>query len=403
MHNSFSDMKLESSEQNVFNEYWILNYIGIVICIILASYSPLIAFYAGTIFLLVCSQYLDRKAVKWIGYVCAYAGSVMAASRKTFADSDDFSHYYDAYLSILKDGWQVVFEPYGTEIGLPAYYFVLSKLGIESQIYPLFAVALLGSGLFVFWLEKYGAFNFPPDRFGTVMASSLIFYGFMQASLISRQMMSLSIVLIAVSSAGWRSIIWLFTAILFHQSSLLIFILFKYAKKLTWLTATLVICSGIIFMLFFNKITEVAVASNVDFIRVVSKFAYYTTSEESFTGPDLSGLKFVSLTCLAGFLAYKFMPKGWGLLILIVVVLYILLLPFPLISLRTFLIFVAVLAGYIAAFMAFRIGWPMFSWLTTAYAFYTILKQFHVEEGYPFQLWDKFDWIGNYPLYYFLN
>lgn len=400
-----SDMakKQGEDEKIISNEVLFPGAVAILTGLIFALFSPLFSFYTSILFLLIFSQYLDRNTVKWTGYICAYSGSVMDASRKTFEASDDFAHYYNAYIHILNNGWQVIADPYGTEIGLPVIYYALSRLGIENQVYPLFAVAMLGSGLLVFWLDKYGSTNFPSARYGTMMALTLMFYGFLQATLLTRQMLSLSIVLIAISAVGWRSLAWLFGALLFHQSALLIYLMFKYAHRLKWFTVVLVLGLGIAFMLLFNRLVEIAVASDIDFIRVVSKFAYYTISEESFTSADLSGLKFVALACGAALLAARFMPQGWGLLILVVTILYILFLPYPLISLRTFLIFVAVLAGYFATFMGNRIGWSEISWLGAFYALYTLVKQFDVADNYPFPLWDKFDSIGYYPFYYFLN
>lgn len=391
-------IKIIGVEQEVFVKLYLPIFVSL-----LSLFSPLVAFYFGLLFLLVFSQYINRKTVKWIGYVCAYSGSVMAASRKTFELSDDFTHYYAAYLDIVNNGWAAVSYPYGTEIGLPVFYFILSGLGITNPVFPLFAVAMLSSALFVLWLDKYGSSYFPSARYGTVMAISLLFYSFVSATLITRQMVSLSFLLFAISTIGRRSFVWLFCALLLHQASLLMYIMFKYAKKLSWFSVILALGLGVAFMLFFNRLVAIAVASNIDFIRVVSKFTYYTMTEESFTDADLSGLKFVTISCAAAFLSAKYMPKGWGLLILLVSVLYVLFLPYPLVSLRTFLIFVQILAGYIASFMAFRIGWPIVSWLASAYALYTIVKQFNVAGDYPFALWDKFYGIGYYPFYYFLN
>ena len=403
MHNSDTLIKLDVGKQKLFNKVWLARKFVISTNLILALFSPLVSFYMGILFLLACSQYVDRKTVKWIGYVCAYSGSIMAASRKTLESSDDFTHYYAAYLHILNDGWSAIFDSYGTEIGLPIYYFALSRLGITNQIFPLFAVAMLSSAIFVKWLDKYGSSYFPSSRYGTMMAISLLFYNFFMATEATRQTMSLSFLLIAISVAGLRSLVWLFCALLLHQSSLLMFIMFKYAKRMNWFSVILVLCLGIVFMLFFNQVVEIAVTSDIDFIRVASKLSYYTTSNETYTDADMSGLKFISISCFVALLSAKYMPQGWGLLVLLVGVLYVLFLPYPLVSLRTFLIFVAILAGYIASFMAFRIGWTQISWLAFIYALYTILKQFNVADNYPFTLWDKFDWIGHYPFYYFLK
>lgn len=376
---------------------------SISISVFIALFSPLISFYLCIFFLLAFTQHLERRTVSWIGYICAYSGSVMIASRKTFEPSDDYSHYFNAYLSIMDGGWQAIGDPYGTEIGLPIYYWVLSWLEISNQVFPLFAVAMLSSALFVFWLDRYGSLSFPSRKYGTMMAVSLLFYGFLLASLVSRQMMSFSFILFAISTVGWRSFAWLIGALLFHQSSILVFMLFKYAKRLNWYWAIFVLGLGVLFLLAFSQVVELAMASDLDFIRVVSKFAYYAVSDESYTDADLSGLKFVVLCLIAALLSAKHMPEGWALMILLVTILYVLFLPYALISLRTFLFFVAVFAGYIATFLAYRVGWSAISWGSAAYAIYTLVKQARLEEDYPFLLWDKFDWVGIFPFYYFAS
>jgi len=396
-------IKQGDDEKIISNEVLFPGAVAILTGIILAQCSPLISFYLGILFLLVCSQYLDRRTVKWTGYICAYSGSVMAASRKTFEASDDFSHYYAAYLELVNTGWGPSSSTYGSEIGLPVFYYLISGLGITNQVFPLFAVAMLSSALFVFWLDKYGSLCFPSVRFGTVMAVSLLFYSFFLTTTLTRQMMSLSIVLIAISTVGWRSLASLLVAILFHQSALIPFLLFKYAHGLKWRSVIMVLGAGATFMLLFNQLVQIAVTSDIDFLLIGSKFAYYTFSEESYTSADLSGLKFIGIACIAAFLSARFMPQGWGTLILLVAVLYILFLPYPLVSLRTFLIFVVVLTGYIASFMGFRVGWLATSWFAVVYAGYSLVKQFNFAADNPFALWDKFDWVGFYPFYYFFS
>jgi hypothetical protein len=190
----------------------------VVNIVITAMFSPLISFYECILLLLVFSRYIDRATVNWLGYICAYSGSVMLASRKTFEPSDDFSHYYATYLHIMKYGWSGVFDKYGSEIGLPIYYFMLSGFHFTNQVFPLFAVSMLSSALFVLWLDKFGSLYFPIKRYGIVMSISLLFYSFLSSSLIMRQMLSLSCILFAIFAVGWRSFVWLVFAILFHQS-----------------------------------------------------------------------------------------------------------------------------------------------------------------------------------------
>jgi hypothetical protein len=368
-----------------------------------ALFSPMVAFYLCIYFLLIFTKKMPRGASNQIGYICAYSGSVMIASRRTFEPSDDFSHYYDAYLNILDRGWQAITIPYGTEIGLPFYYWVLSWTGISHSLFPMFAVVFLCSALYVYWLDKFGSLNFPPERYATMLAISLLFYGFLSASLISRQMISLSIILFAISTYGIRSLFLLVLAMLFHQASIFIYILFKYAERLSLVWIFFIISLGILFLIFFSQITEFAIASEVDFFRITSKFSYYLTSEESFVQSDISGLKFVLLSLISSIFASRYMPAGWAKIIFIVTILYILFLPFALVSLRTFLFFVAVFSGYIVTFLAFRIGWNILTLGAVLYSVYIILKPLSLDRDYPFLLWDKFEWMGALPMYYFLH
>ncbi len=397
-------ISLEKSK-NFNKAYFLTRQIPIFTSVItFALYSPLISFYMGIFFLLACSRYIERKRVKWIGYVCAYSGSVMIASRNTFGKSDDFNHYYKSYINILNDGWSAVFDTlYGTELGLPIYYFVLSGFGITNQVFPLFAVSMLSSALFVLWLDMFGSSYFPSGRYGTMMAISLLFYSFLSATQTTRQMISLSFLLFAISTVGWRSLVWLVCALLFHQTSIVMYLMFKSVKRFGWISLIFVLGFGLGFMFFFNRVMAISLLTDSNAIRVASKFAYYTFNDASNTNADMSGLKFVSICCVAALLSAKYMPERWGLLILCVGILYVLFLPHPLLSLRTFMIFVAVLAGYITSFLAFRVGWSVISWLAVVYSIYTLVKQFSLGESYAFQLWEKFDWIGYIPFYYFID
>lgn len=378
--------------------------VAAVLCLILISFfSPLIAFYASVFLLLAFSLSLSRKAVSWVGYVCAYSGSVIVSSRATFGASDDFSSYYDAYLLIFNGDFSAGSNLFGAELGLPIYYYLLSCFGKSNQIFVLFAVALLSSSLFVLWLDKFGSLIFPPARYGTLMAISLLFFNFASATQVTRQMISLPFVLFAISVTGWRTIVWLIFAGLFHQSTLLIFLLFKMVERLGWYMAAMAIIFGIFFSLFFNQIIEIALSFDSNLISLFSKFAFYQDNYDQNMQVNLSGLKFVAIGCIAALLSAKFMPRGWGELILSVGVIYILLLPFPLVPFRTFLIFVAVISGYIASFLAFRVGWSVVSWGAAIYAIYLALKQLSMSHSDTFYLWDKFDWFGYFPMYYFLK
>lgn len=374
-----------------------------VIVFTLSTFSPLLAFWTGVIILLTSSSVIDRKTVRMIGYLCAYAGSVTVASRMTFLPSDDFINYYQTYLDLLYDGLEGEFGTFGTEVGLPIYYFLISRLQIENQIFPLFAVTMLGSSLFVLWIDTYGSKVFPTERYGTLMAISLIFYSFVSVTQLTRQMISLSFLLFAISAVGWRSAVFLGCSILFHQSSLLMYLIFKMANRFSWQAAMLALVAGILFFSYFNQLLNLALDSGVDLIRIESKFSYYADSGETFTAADLSGLKFVALCAISALISAKHMPAGWAAMILYVGVLYILFLPFQLLSLRTFLPFVAVLVGYFLTFMGFRIGWLPISWLGLIYGAYIFFKQFNMDPDYPFELWVKFNWIGTTPFYYFFS
>jgi hypothetical protein len=179
--------------------------------------------------------------------------------------------------------------------------------------------------------------------------------------------------------------------------------MFKFANRLNWFYSILAVGFGFLFVTNFNQISDIALSSDSEYDRLGTKFTYYTYSFSSNTDSDFSGLKFIGLNCIAALFSAKYMPKGWGWLMLCVGILYILFLPYPLMSLRTFLIFSAVLAGYISTFLAFRFGWMEVSWLAVAYSIYTLVKQFRLDEDYPFQLWKKFDWVGGVPFYYFID
>jgi hypothetical protein len=371
---------------------------------LVAAFSPILAFYLGIAVLLAASQILDRRTVRWIGYICAYSASVSAASRLTFDISDDFTRYYQNYLDILSNGWSAV-GAYGNEVGLPLIYAVLAQTGLRSPLLPLFAVTMISLTVFVVWVDKFGSLPFEPEWFGSVMAMSLLFVDFVTSTQLTRQFLSSVFVLYAISVTGWRSLAWLLIATLFHQTAVPIYILVRLVLRFRWRVVAALCALCVLLLIYFQALLTLGLGFDLSVLQAGAKILFYVGAYEDIVqgvGINIVEIRFVALNCLAALLARRQMPKGWPELMFCVAILYVMFLPFPMVSYRLFLLFGAVLTGYIFSFVSFRIGWAPVTAVGFAFVGWKVASQVMSRNTTAFALWDKFDMVGRFPFYYVL-
>jgi hypothetical protein len=371
---------------------------------LVAAFSPIVAFYLGIATLLAGSTLLDRRSVRWIGFICAYSASVSAASRMTFDQSDDFTRYYQGYLEILSNGWSAI-GVYGSEVGLPFVYEVLALTGMRSPLVPLFAVTMISVTVFVIWVDKFGSLHFDAERFGSVMAMSLLFIDFVMSTQLTRQFLSSVFLLYAISVTGWRSMAWLLVATLFHQTAVPIYLLVRLVLHFRWRMVYALFALGVLLLIYFETLLRYGLGFDLSVLEVGAKLLFYVGAYDDIVqgvGINVAEIRFVALNCFAALLARKHMPKGWPELMFCVAILYVLFLPFPMVSYRLFLLFGTILTGYILSFVTFRTGWAPITAVASVFICWKLAGQVLSRNTGVFALWDKYDMIGYFPFYYVL-
>jgi hypothetical protein len=367
---------------------------------LVSAFAPMLAFYGGVLFLLLCSTRLNRRTVRWISLICAFGISVSMASRKTFGEADDFTNYYKVYLDVLATGSKAL-GVFGNEVGLPLFYRILAVPGIRNPVLPLFAVAMLSSVLLVIWLDRHGSRLFPPERYGSVVAVTLLFCGFLMSTQVTRQFLSSCFLLFAISNPRGRGLMWLLVATLFHQTALPLFVLIKVAVRYRWRFLIATAIFTLVILVYFQAIVRLGLSVNLNAFAVGAKLLYYAgyyadTGTQS-ASAALTELRVVTMICVAAALCSKYMPRGWGPLILGVGVLY-----FPMMSFRLFLLFGVVITGYLISFLSYRVGWAPLTSVAVALALWRFSGSFSGRDQSVFALWDKFDFAGFFPFYYVL-
>lgn len=382
--------------------------IGIAITvglILISAFSPIMAYVASIMVLFMFSKILERWQLRWVGFISCFSGSVVAASRKVFVvDSDDFIRYYDAYLEILREGLGAL-DIFNYEIGLFILYYFISKFGVIDHVLLLFAAAFLPSIVFVYWVDKIGSKYFQEDRFGSVLAISMVFFNFFLATQLTRQFISSCFLLLAIFSLSY-SYRWLVVATAFHFSAIPMYVVSKLILRFNWVGLLFAVAIAMVSVLNFEQIMQwvFVLSSSFDVsMLVANKFIYYTENNIGFTDADLGVLKlFLGVWCIS-LLSFRAFPKNWFRLVSFFFVCYIVLLPIPLASLRVTLLVHGVLAGYLVAFFAYIVGWRFVESLGLTLLFYRIAKMMLFESGSPFGLWDGFETVNYIPFYYFVK
>ncbi|ETD26005.1 hypothetical protein HMPREF2087_01843 [Helicobacter canis NCTC 12740] len=110
--------------------------IGVYICCLcflcVIPFSALAAFLLSCIFFFFGHRFLDSFARYLSGLCLVLSACVVYGSRAYFlVDSDDFIRYYAGYVHLLEQDsvfawWQWAFRLFGFELGLPAYYGILT-------------------------------------------------------------------------------------------------------------------------------------------------------------------------------------------------------------------------------------------------------------------------------------
>ena len=232
----------------------------------------------------------------------------------------------------------------------------------------------------------------------------MLFFGFVMSTQISRQFISSCLLLFAITVTGWRGYVWLLGAVIFHMTALPLYIVIRLILKYGWpVVLPIIIVTYLIVFNFQDLIQLALLATDAEDRSVGTKIVHYAETDEGMTSADLMQLRFMFMSCIVSLVSWKYLPKNWLQLIVCSTILYVILLPIPLLSLRVFVLFNSILTGYIFSFLSYRVGWTFISWCGGAYVLLKINNQLVVDPENLMTLWDKFDAIGFFPFYYLLK
>lgn len=153
---------------------------------------------------------------------------------------------------------EVFYEPFGIEFGWGLIYWILNKIGIEiNGVSVSYYNSIICIMLFITWFEKYGLKDIDKKYHGLVSASTLIFLSFFTITFLQRQAISVAILLFAISNQNNRKFyFFLLISSLFHITSLIVGILYKYISKINFTPRRIfyfMVCI-LIFRLFFRQV-----------------------------------------------------------------------------------------------------------------------------------------------------
>lgn len=153
---------------------------------------------------------------------------------------------------------EIFYEPFGIEFGWGLVYWILNKIGIDIHgVNVSYCNSIICILLFITWFEKYGLKEIDKKYHGLASASTLIFLSFFTITFLQRQAISVALLLFAISNQNNRKFyFFLIISSLFHITSLIIGILYKYISKINFTPKKIFyfMIGVLIFRLFFRQV-----------------------------------------------------------------------------------------------------------------------------------------------------
>lgn len=316
--------------------------------------SPMAALALSAFLLINLPSRTPRTARLILGLVVAAAMALLAGNRPVDSDaSNDIDGYYEAYLSIA--GGESAFDTQfgaGLETGLPLLMSLFSALLPPLSMNGLmFCFSLAASLLMLCWVEM-GASKRTQRQNLALLGICLIMLNLYFATQLSRQFLSLLVLLYAfTASTRLRQIVWVLIAASFHLTALPFFgaCLLARRGRAGWLVIAVVV---LVFRTYFA-----AVLTTLDVLpdALIQKLLYYADDLNPDGASDLASLRMVGLLAaisLVVLASTRFRPadaaKPWLGVPWLTALVYVMLLPIPLASLRATLMMHSVAPGLIA-------------------------------------------------------
>jgi EpsG family len=316
---------------------------------------PLAAFALATLLLLNLPSHTPRYARLTLAAAAAVALAMMTGARPLDPDSsNDIDGYYDIYKELTAGDLNYLTNfGGGLEVALPLLLWVWGLLLPPLTINGLmFCLALTSSLLVMIWVEE----TFYAEQGGlkrpALMGVCLLMLNLYFSTQLSRQFLSLIVLLFALSAQGrMKQLVFVALASAFHVTAIPFFGMYLLVKRgpRGWV---FLIALAIGLRLFF---VQLVAAFDIVPAAVAEKLLYYVDNADDAGASDLASLRMIFLLGLVSFLGvaaggFRLDPKSrrWLAAPWITGLVHVVLLPIPLASLRVTLMIHSVMPGLIA-------------------------------------------------------
>lgn len=340
------------------------------------------------------------------------SGTVYVASRNfngTAIDDITFVYYpvykrifYGAdYFSSYSAGWEFVLG------GLFKLLAITTDKPVEKDTFTTVFV-FLPYIIYYIWLEKFGLEHISRHKKNLCLAASLGIVGLLILSIQIRQALATPILLLAIgylNRSKIKSTFFTALAIFTHLTSIPIYFILRIF--ISDKTKYKIIGLGLIgvFVLSFQFLVNTIVSQRL--LGVASfKFQYYMDKDSVVTLLAFFFSLIIMIVAGSFYFDKNEKLKGWRSFTVWGGAAYILLLPIPLASDRLFMAMSVFLMGYLL-FLSFSRISTIFRMLLILYFIFKFITvgPFYGIMGAAtgLEFWTNYDWIGDYPLYFWMK
>lgn len=384
------------------NTIYTFNSFNTIIFIILVIHAPLLSYGLILLYFILFSKYIPNFFRKVQSIILILSMSLISASRAFFQTwSDDFNRYYDVYIGLLNGDYSLLFEfGGGLEFVLSFFYLTLGYISnIENPVFVLFSETFLILILFYIWIEKY-FINFDKNKKTILIVSSLFFLNLLGTTQLTRQFLSMVILLYAITSINTKKeIVFFLLATFTHLSAIPIYFIIKMIQwkgKFTIFVISIIVLTFVYFLPMILNYGDVLIPG-------LHKLNYYVdklNEESTISYREISSFFVVSFSLFL--LKYKEVFKlRWDYFFLTFFIIYLALLSLPLASLRATLLFNSIILGTFL-FVAFQRYILVFKILLSLYIIYRVVMWSYLDSDNVFRFWESYNWVGT-PYYYVLE
>lgn len=328
-----------------------------VVAIGLLLVLPYAAFALTMLLLINARRRLPSELRIVLGVVAAISLSMMTGARPLDpAAPNDIDSYYDIYLGLAAGEWErLTTFGGGAEVAMPllmaAWSFVLPDLSANGL---MFCLSLTAALLMMAWVESTFR-DWPAQRRAVMLGACLLLLNLYFATQLSRQFLSLIVLLFAISAPRRSSQFgWLVLAASFHLTALPFFGIYLLARRGPWGWLALFTLAIVLRLYFVDLVGALGIVP----VAVAEKLLYYADNDQEGTDADIGSLRLIVLLGLVSLLALAastFRPdrasRRWLAVPWVTAGIHLLLLPIPLASLRVTLMVHSVATGLIVVKM----------------------------------------------------